>query len=361
MISSEQLERLREYVDQGGTLVAVGDFGVFDGAGTAQNAYAAFGLNIQINSIAAKRTNLSFNGKTITNAYVNAGISGNDITPVIKDNNGNVIAISKAYGKGKIIVMPSSIVGDWYQDAINFLYAGTADVPGGPLMANAPTYHVDNLRKSAGTFLKEIVGTPVVDIQINNPDILGFYHTNWDKTVHTVKLLNIAETFVKEKRRISDKEVIEHFNPNGTKLSYNIEVNIPDIVDFTHVKAILSSPEKPGTELEIPVQKRDGRLYFTVPANYFSGFALIGITRTENEGTSNREDFSENPLHTWIQNGSLHVSGLTPGKSISVYTSAGAEDYHSIATSNEMSIKLKAPGVYIVHSEGKTVKVAFND
>ena len=361
MISNGQLERLRQYVNQGGTLIAVSDFGVFDETGSERNAFSAFDVNIQTRTLTPKRTNLSFNGKTITDAYVNSCISGViDGTPLLRDNDGNVIAISKTYGKGKIIVIPSSIVGDWYQEPVLFYYL-TPDVPGGPPMADAPTYRVDNLRNSAGVLLKEIISTPVVDIKINNPDILGFYHTNWDGTIHAVKLLNIAETFVKEKRRFSDTEPIVNFNMSAAKLPYEIEINIPDIEDFPYCKAVLSSPEKTDTEIEIQVQKKDGRLYFTVPANYFSGFVLIEITQTEKvaTGTGSVENLSENPLRARIQDGMLHVSGLTPGKMLSVYTVTGALEYHNIAASNEANIKLKTPGVYIVHSEGNSIKVVF--
>jgi len=221
---------------------------------------------------------LSFNGQTMVNAYVSAIFTSIDGTPIIRDNDGNVTAIGKAYGNGKIMVMPSSIVGDWYQDAVNFLHL-TPDVPGGPPMADAPEYHVDHLRHSAGTFLKGVIGAPVVDIQTVNPDILGFYHINRDGTIHSVRLLNIAETFVKEKRRFSDTEPIVNFDQNAVKLPYEIEINIPDITDFTNCKAVLSTPEKADTGLEIPVRKKDGRLYFTVPAGYFSGFALIELFR----------------------------------------------------------------------------------
>ena len=361
MISKDQLERLREYVYQGGTLVAVGDFGVFDENGSSRNAYAAFDLRIQKKSLTAKRTNLSFNGKTIVNAYINSCIdSGGNADPVIKDNAGNVIAVSKAYGKGNILVMPSSIVGNWFQDAINFLYGATPDVPGGPLMANAPAYHVDNLRNSAGNFLKGLIGVPVVDMKIDNPDILGFYHTNWDGTIHAIKLSNIAETFVKEQRRISDAEVIKNFNLNGTKLPYEIAISIPAMTDFIPVKVVLSTPEKPGVKSEIPFQQKDGRLHFTVPAGYFCGFALIEIFRTDvPSGTDPVETLSENPLHARVQEGLLHVDGLMPGKTLSVYSVTGALEYQSIAMSNEMRIKLTTPGVFIVHSENKTVKVTF--
>jgi len=278
MISKDQLERLRQYVYRGGTLVAVGDFGVFDENGQDQDAYAAFDLAIQLRPVTPKRTSFVLNGQSITDAYVNQDIPVSNSMPLMKDHDGNVIAVSKTYGAGKVIVMPSSMVGDWYQESVLFYFTDlTPDVPGGPVMADAPQYHVDKLRQSAGAFLKGILGAPVVDVQTANPDILGFYHTSRNGTVHAVKLLNITETFLKENRRYSDTEEMEHFGLNVTKLPYEIEINIPDIQDFTSGTAVLSSPEPSGVDLEIPVRKKDGRLYFTVPANYFSGFALIEI------------------------------------------------------------------------------------
>lgn len=360
MISKDQLERLRQYTYQGGTLVTVSDFGVFDENGKDQNAYAAFNLNIQTRALSPSRKTLSFNGQTITGAYVNSCISGSiDGTPILKDQQGNVLAISKAYGKGKIIVLTSSIVGNWYQEPVLFYYL-TPDIPGGPPMADAPTYNVDNLRNSVGAFLKEIIGDQVVDIKINNPDILGFYHTNWDETIHSVKLLNITETFVKEKRRFSDTESIKHFSLNGQKLPDKVEITIPAIIGFTP-RAILSSPEHPA-KLEIPIQKTDNRFHFTVPANYFSGFALIEIFLTEEKEEEEEEEEPddnkpEQPLRAWVDNRLLHVSGLTPGRIFNVYATSGALIYHRVAASNEANVKLDIPGMYIVHSEGKSIKV----
>ncbi len=358
MISKEQLEKLRQYVYQGGTLLSVGDFGVFDEAGKERNAYLTFDLIIQKNSITPKRQDLSFNGQTMTNSYVNVRLaSGSEGTPIIRDKDGTMIAVNKTYGNGKIIVMPSSIVGDWFQETINFTYLFDA---GDPPMTDAPVYQVDNLRNSAGTFLKGILGKPVVDMQINNPDILGFYHTNWDETVYSVKLLNISDTFVKEKRRISDKEAIVNFDLVGSKkLQDKIEINIPAMANFTPLKAVLSSPEKQGSELEIPVQKIDGRLHLTVPANYFSGFALIELFRSGTT-TGIGENLQKNSLlNAWVQDGLLHVNGLTPGERLKVYATSGVMVYDSIAASNEENIKLRTTGVYIVNSEGKSIKVMF--
>jgi len=88
--------------------------------------------------------------------------------------------------------------------------------------------------------------------------------------------------------------------------------------------------------------------------------AVVSIILVEFETVTSSGELSQpNPLHAWIQDGLLRVTGLTPGETLSVYTITGVPEYRSIAVSNEKNIKLKAPGVYIVHSESNSIKVTF--
>jgi uncharacterized repeat protein (TIGR02543 family) len=66
------------------------------------------------------------------------------------------------------------------------------------------------------------------------------------------------------------------------------------------------------------------------------------------------------PLQAWIHNGLLHVSGLTAGETLSIYSAAGQLVYKGVAASEEADIPLRAQGVYIVQSGEKTVTVIFN-
>jgi hypothetical protein len=56
----------------------------------------------------------------------------------------------------------------------------------------------------------------------------------------------------------------------------------------------------------------------------------------------------------------LHISGLTIGKSFSIITLSGTPIHQGIANSDKMEIALQNRGMYIIHSEGKTVKVIKN-
>ena len=69
-------------------------------------------------------------------------------------------------------------------------------------------------------------------------------------------------------------------------------------------------------------------------------------------------------LKAWIRNGTLHISGLTIGKSWSVYNLAGVLLYRDIAK-NEVETQyiasLQFCGVYIVQSGDRAVKVVTRD
>ena len=85
----------------------------------------------------------------------------------------------------------------------------------------------------------------------------------------------------------------------------------------------------------------------------------LKVTVSEPPIINSDENMQAAPLRAWIRDGLLYVSGLTPGKTLSVYTATGALEYQSIVASSETSVKLLAQGMYIVHSGGKTVKVVF--
>jgi len=68
-----------------------------------------------------------------------------------------------------------------------------------------------------------------------------------------------------------------------------------------------------------------------------------------------------NPLHTWVNNGLLHITGLTAGELVSIYSASGTLVYRSIATGEQANIPLSVQGVYIVRAGARTVKVVYVD
>jgi len=75
--------------------------------------------------------------------------------------------------------------------------------------------------------------------------------------------------------------------------------------------------------------------------------------------TSDSDLAPANPLRAWVRNGLLHVTGITPGETLSIYSQNGTLVYQSVVTSDEADISLKVQGVYIVRNGDRMVRVVF--
>jgi hypothetical protein len=62
-------------------------------------------------------------------------------------------------------------------------------------------------------------------------------------------------------------------------------------------------------------------------------------------------------LDAWVNNGLLHITGLTAGELVSIYSVSGTLVYRSIATGEQANIPFRSQGVYIVRAGARTVKV----
>ena len=101
--------------------------------------------------------------------------------------------------------------------------------------------------------------------------------------------------------------------------------------------------------------------YYVVVTNTIEGgdnksvaSSVATITVTKKTGV---EDLQSNPLTAWVRDGILHVTGLTVGETLNVYTINGAAVYRSVASSEEADIPVPANGVYIVTNGNSNIKV----
>jgi len=108
----------------------------------------------------------------------------------------------------------------------------------------------------------------------------------------------------------------------------------------------------------------DGSFKFTVTLTIGTAISttseipgiIVATAYTVNTGINNPQVKSP---EAWIQNGTLHVGGLTVGKSWSVYNASGALVYQSIAVSSEENVNLIVRGVYFVKSDNRIIKVLY--
>jgi hypothetical protein len=86
----------------------------------------------------------------------------------------------------------------------------------------------------------------------------------------------------------------------------------------------------------------------------------ITIFADEDTTTTSIDVFNtENPLNVWIENDHLHIGGLVIGERLDIFTVDGKLVYQAVVTSEIMSVRLPARGVYIVRSGRRVLRVVY--
>jgi hypothetical protein len=91
-------------------------------------------------------------------------------------------------------------------------------------------------------------------------------------------------------------------------------------------------------------------------ANSASAELQVSFTVTVNSGIESAES---QELRAVSIGGELHVSGLIPGETLSIYSIQGQLSYKSKATATEQTIRLRERGVYIVVAGERRVKTVY--
>jgi len=92
-------------------------------------------------------------------------------------------------------------------------------------------------------------------------------------------------------------------------------------------------------------------------------FGVFIIKRTKSNSEVSNHDVTNpggqrsNPLKAWAHNGLLHISGLTVGETLHVYSASGVCVYRTVITSREMRFHLKMKGIYFIQSADHSVRV----
>ena len=98
-------------------------------------------------------------------------------------------------------------------------------------------------------------------------------------------------------------------------------------------------------------------VFATTNANYHTPANMTATLTIKSIPTSSGEMLTANPLRAWTRNGMLHITGLSVGETLSIYTSTGALVHQSKPDSEEMDIPFSVQGVYVVHSGRNTIRV----
>jgi len=135
----------------------------------------------------------------------------------------------------------------------------------------------------------------------------------------------------------------------NTEVTWSLDEdsNLPDGLELSEDGVISGIPTE------------EGIFEFTIVATNSVGFASQDlIIKIEPSGIYGKT--VAQTLKVFVQNGILHVSGLTPGEKLSVYNMSGVLVYENIAKGETVTVKLSvSSGIYTVKSGSSAEKVVF--
>ncbi len=228
MISDEELLRLSEYVKLGGRLVILGDFAEYD----------------------EKR-----NKRDIKDVEKLLGVSLADDKPA-------------SLGKGEIIRSGFVSNEDEYQPTIWQARHSSCEEE----CITVPSKRALQ-RSGTGKVLCDIVKEPKVKISCENSDVIvTAFEVEGALAIH---LMNLSDTIAEDSSVVSHDDIITNFTENGVKVpEIKLSVSIPEAVSAS--RAFLRTPER-NEELSLDMSVNGSRAEITVPADIFSGYALVAV------------------------------------------------------------------------------------
>ena len=176
----------------------------------------------------------------------------------------------------------------------------------------------------------------------------------------------LANLYVLAQRNIPEKYLNWQHLPDSTVL-VNTSIAIDTIFYGVNTIFVINWPS-PSTNYTLS----NGEITFLTPGDYqvqISNPAIIdsngnaSVYQTfhviDNTGISNLP--KTKTLNAWVQDGALHVSGLTAGKSWSVYNDVGTIVYQGVAAGDVETLRATSlpHGAYIIQSGKETVKIVY--
>lgn len=223
MLADSTLDKLRSYVENGGTLILIGDFALQDESGAPRPAARLASL----------------------------------LSPCTDAN--------QAIGHGRIIKLDDSanpyaflpkIATDRFARATERVAAPENPIPG--------------MRDTAGKALSTVLGRKAVELDSNEDILAGFYQSDAGYSLH---LVNISGILAEQGELVAHFDPIPPFSADAPACK---EINISLRMDRS-VRSVTAFTPESSIETALEFQESGGRLAFQVPRGTFHGYCLIEI------------------------------------------------------------------------------------
>lgn len=236
MMSDRQLTRLRQYVLEGGQLIAAGKFAVYDGQGRTRRWNAIERL------------------------------LGLDRVQLIDMQEGG--ALCYRLGTGRIWLTEQAVGTDEFQPQV--WSSSRLDRP--PQVPGVPSKW-EKQKAGTGALLRCILGKPAIVVHGDSQRVIASaFRTRAGLAVH---LINLADTICESQEQVGYEDEIPNFSQRAEELAaLRLELQL-DIAPGAK-KATLYTPERKGA-LDLGIAEQAERRILSIPKGSFAGYALITL------------------------------------------------------------------------------------
>ncbi len=273
MLSCTELKKLRNYVAEGGKLVAAGEFGIRDADGTkrtleeaAQLLGVTMGVQKLVNPV---QESICFHGEKINELPFDLIYKG---LPVRSQTTAGIVIAEQTIGLGSIIFIGAKTNSLPNHQAV---WASRTEEQEKTISKSvpAPVNAVNRLRDTIGRILDQLIQNPIATTDA--PDLQISVFDSSDANHRIMHLLNYAHTLCDDEGKlISHLDEFENFNFRNMTRKRNQSIHIQLHCPFAPVSVKLLSPELEN-EYPLAFKWEQGVIKTQIPPDVFSGYAMI--------------------------------------------------------------------------------------
>ncbi len=227
MLSDMVLRKLYQYVENGGNLIVIGPFAIYDDKGVSEPGRA---------------------DKIFTKLPPAPGM--------------------KKIGKGSIFVIDDKECIDQYQNSVrvpNYMDEYALSNP-------TPDYAIDLLKQTGGQALHSVIFEKNITVSSSVQVLYSLFKHGDNAAIH---IMNVDKAISKNNEQVSLSTPIEGYTRNSNKTAC-VDVSVK--LDF-HPKMIYACIPESDEEKVIHFMETNGRVHFSIPKNTFYGYCLIKVFR----------------------------------------------------------------------------------
>jgi len=272
MMTDENIAKLRAYAEGGGTLLIIGNCGAYNEKiqkRTPAEIAMKFGLSTKVIPCDSKKEGIfEYDGQVVYYDDMRTTCCFDSADGILKSGN-VVLGVEEAIGKGKILCLLPQLDACEIDSfpLIHFDKKGTDT----PLPIVTPST-IPKLRTTTGKLLRAIVREPKINVKCSSDDLLvTMYKVTPGYVIH---ITNITDTFALEQKEAWHEDPLLGFD-GGHLIADAIDISV--VYEEDTVPCVTVQTPERECRLGLDVKVLEGHLSFTIPQNFFGGYAMVTI------------------------------------------------------------------------------------